>query len=93
MIFRNMEALKISSTANVIKVGDTISDIREGKNAGVFTVGIVEGSSEMGLTKEEYEALDSGAREKMIRKVTDRYLEAGADRVIMDIRGVLELIG
>ena len=48
MIFRNMEMLRVASVKNVIKVGDTISDIKEGRNAGVFTVGIVEGSSEMG---------------------------------------------
>ena len=92
MIFRNMEMLRVASVKNVIKVGDTISDIKEGRNAGVFTVGIVEGSSEMGLTKEEYEALDDETRKQMIRRVTDRYMEAGADRVIRDIRGVLELV-
>ena len=92
MIFRNMEMLRVASVKNVIKVGDTISDIKEGRNAGVFTVGIVEGSSEMGLTKEEYEALDEETRQQMIRRVTDRYMEAGADRVIRDIRGVLELV-
>lgn len=40
-----------------MKVGDTVSDILEGKNAGLVTVGILEGSSVMGLTQEEYEAL------------------------------------
>lgn len=92
MIFRNMEALKVTSVDKVIKVGDTVSDIREGKNAGVYTVGILEGSSEMGLTKEEYRALDPEALEIKKREVTKRYLDAGADLVIQDIRGVLELI-
>ena len=41
----------------MIKVGDTISDIKEGKQAGVISVGVIVGSSQMGLTKEEYEAL------------------------------------
>ena len=43
--------------ARVAKVGDTISDIKEGKNAGVFTVGVTEGSSQMGLSLAEFEAL------------------------------------
>ena len=34
MVFKNMEHLKVSSVKNVIKVGDTISDIKEGVNAG-----------------------------------------------------------
>ncbi|MBS6195902.1 MAG: phosphonoacetaldehyde hydrolase [Clostridiales bacterium] len=93
MVFRNMEALKISAVDRVMKVGDTISDIREGKNAGAFTVGVIEGSSEMALTKEEYEGLDEAERQEKVRQVTERYLAAGADCVVMDIRGILELIG
>ena len=46
----------------------------------------------MGLTKEEYEALDEDVRERKLEEVTARYLDAGADRVIRDIRGILELI-
>ena len=37
MIFRNMEALGLSDVRRVMKVGDTVSDIKEGKNAGVYT--------------------------------------------------------
>ena len=40
MIFANMQALGLSSVKNVVKVGDTISDIREGVQAGVWTVGV-----------------------------------------------------
>ncbi len=92
MIFRNMEMLKVSSVSAVIKVGDTISDIKEGKNAGVFTVGVIEGSSEAGLTKDEYNSLNEQERLKLIEKVTDRYKQAGADAVITDICGVLDYI-
>ena len=92
MIFRNMEMLKVSSVSAVIKVGDTISDIKEGKNAGVFTIGVIEGSSEAGLTKDEYNSLNEQERLKLIEKVTDRYKQAGADAVITDIRGVLDYI-
>lgn len=93
MVFKNMEALKVTSVANVIKAGDTISDIREGKNAGVVTVGIIEGSSEMGLTKAEFEALDEEERQARMKDVEKRYLEAGADYVVRDIRGILKLAG
>ena len=92
MIFKNMEALQITGVDKVMKVGDTLSDIREGKNAGVFTVGIIEGSSEMGLTKAEYEALTAEEKEAKVQAVTKRYMDAGADAVVQDIRGVLELI-
>lgn len=91
MIFENMKALQISSVEKVIKVGDTLSDIREGKNAGVYTIGVVEGSSELGMTKEEYEALGEQERENAVRKVTERFLAAGADKVILHMAQLLEL--
>ena len=53
MIFRNMEKLELKDVSRVMKVGDTVADILEGKNAGMVTVGILEGSSVMGLTEEE----------------------------------------
>lgn len=72
-------------------MGDTLSDIREGKNAGVYTIGVVEGSSELGMTKEEYEALGEQERENAVRKVTERFLAAGADKVILHMAQLLEL--
>lgn len=57
MVYKNMEALKVSSVDAVVKVGDTVADIKEGKTAGIISIGIVEGSSIMGLSEEEYEQL------------------------------------
>lgn len=81
MIYRNMETLEIQDVRRVIKVGDTVSDIREGKNAGAFSAGIVVGSSELGLSMEEYEALDDASRDALCARVERKFLDAGADRV------------
>lgn len=43
MMFRNMEALGVTDARRVAKVGDTVSDIREGKNAGCISIGVIEG--------------------------------------------------
>lgn len=92
MIYQNMKALDTSCVDEVVKVGDTISDIKEGKSAGVFTIGILEGSSMLGLTREEYEALNDEEREAALEDARRRYEEAGADAVITDIRQVLEYV-
>lgn len=92
MIFENMKNLEIMSTESVIKVGDTISDIHEGKNAGVYSVGIVEGSSEMGLSYEEYESLSESMKSKKIQQVTKKYLDAGADKVILNLSEIMDLV-
>ena len=85
MIFKNMEVLKVSAVESVVKVGDTVSDIREGKNAGVRTIGVVEGSSEMGMTRKEYEALTEETRLVEIERVESIYRKAGADHVILNL--------
>ena len=92
MIFRNMEKLELKDVSRVMKVGDTVSDILEGKNAGLVTVGILQGSSVMGLTQEEYEALSPEEREAAGKKAEQTYLEAGADYIVRDVRGVLDFI-
>lgn len=92
MIFKNMEALKISCVKEVIKVGDTVSDIKEGKNAGVITVGVLEGSSEMALSFEEYNALSDFEKETKLNHVKEVFLSAGADYVIQNIEELPALI-
>ena len=66
MIYRNMEALKLSASWKVVKVGDTTSDIKEAVNAGVWSVGVVIGSSEMGLSLDEFNAYLKTDQEKVI---------------------------
>ena len=92
MIFKNMEVLGISSVDNVVKVGDTVSDIKEGKNAGVFTVGVIAGSSELGLTQEEFEGLSGEEKEQRINKAAQRFRDAGADAVIRNMSGLLSVL-
>jgi phosphonatase-like hydrolase len=44
MIFDSMAKLNIIIKEKVLKVGDTIVDIQEGKNAGVVTAGVLSGT-------------------------------------------------
>ncbi len=92
MIFRNMEALDIKKVRRVLKVGDTISDIKEGRNAGVWSAGIVVGSSEMGLSLEEYEALSKEEKDRKCDEVAQKFIEAGADKVFYTIEDLAEYL-
>ena len=82
MVFRNMEQLGIARVDEVMKVGDTVSDVREGVAAGVFTVAVVEGSSEVGLTEAEFEALSPEEREAVCTRAEETFRTAGANAVI-----------
>ena len=92
MIFRNLEALGVSDVRKVLKVGDTASDIREGKNAGVLSAGVVVGSSEMGLTQEEYAALSKDAQAAKCAQVAQKFKEAGADIVFNTLEDLLDYL-
>ncbi len=92
MIFHNMENLNLDSVSKVLKVGDTISDIKEGVNAGVDTVGIIEGSSLAGVTEDEYKSLSESERKELDNKVIEEYKKAGATYIIRDLGGLLEIL-
>lgn len=92
MIYENMKALKVSSTKNVVKVGDTVSDIKEGKNAGLITIGITDGSSLMGLNKEKFDSLSEKEKEIKRDEVRIKYEEAGADLIIKDLSELGEVL-
>ena len=92
MIYRNMEALKLSASWKVVKVGDTTSDIKEAVNAGVWAVGVVIGSSEMGLSLDEFNALSEEDQEKAIAKTEQSFLRNGADFTIKSMSELPQLI-
>ena len=92
MIYRNMEALKLSAAWKVVKVGDTASDIKEGVNAGVWSVGVIIGSSEMGLSLAEFNALSEGDREAIIVKTEQSFRQNGADFTIKSMSELPQLI-
>lgn len=82
MIFRNLETLHVTDVRKAAKIGDTLSDIREGKNAGVFTIGVTEGSSQMALSQAEFEALSPADRDAARAAARTAFVAAGADAVI-----------
>ena len=53
MIHELMERNRVSDINEVVKVGDTVADIREGKNAGCDTVGVLSGSDTLSMLRKE----------------------------------------
>ena len=92
MIFENLKALEVSSVKNAVKVGDTVSDIQEGVSAGVWSVGVVEGSSVLGLSQGEYEALPPEERRAACRRAEETFRAAGAHFVLNNLSQLPELL-
>lgn len=77
--------LAVPSRLSVVKYGDTISDIKEGVNAGVWSVGVILGSNEMGLTEDEVKELPEAELKKRMAAVRNRMYAAGAHYVVDSI--------
>lgn len=67
----NAYLLNVSDNAAVVKVGDTLDDIREGKRTGMWTIGLAGTGNEMYLT-EEHEGL---AEEQIRAKNPEEYVQ------------------
>lgn len=85
--------LDIPSVDYILKYGDTIADIKEGRNAKVWTVGDILGRNEMGLTEKE-DCRHAGSRTGNTAKpeVRKRMLDAGAHFVVDTIKELPSVI-
>jgi phosphonoacetaldehyde hydrolase len=95
MIFQLMERLDVYPPAAVVKVGDTIADIKAGLNAGVWTVGVTKTGSLVGLTQAELEALAPEELERRVASAEEKFKQTGAHYVIAsvaDLPGIIEQI-
>jgi phosphonoacetaldehyde hydrolase len=90
MIFRNMEATGIFPPASIVKIGDTVPDIEEGRNAGAWSIGVTETGSEIGLDLDDWRSLPETERMRRSRDAREKLLRAGAHAVV---RSVAELPG
>jgi phosphonoacetaldehyde hydrolase len=82
MIFRIMEASGIYPPAAVVKIGDTIPDIEEGRNAGVWSVGVTQTGSIVGCMAEEFVAMPAQERFDRVAAAARQLIAAGAHAVI-----------
>lgn len=82
MIFENMKRLGLQDVRKIVKVGDTTSDIKEALHAGVWAVGVIIGSSEMGLSHQEFEAIDEKEKQHVIHATRQKFEAAGANFTI-----------
>lgn len=62
-----------------------MSDIREGRNADVCSLGVLEGNSVMGMTQAAYETLSAEKKQAAFDRARQMFIEAGADDVLLNI--------
>ena len=88
MALRAAMELGVYPVSACVKVGDTVADIAEGLNAGMWSVGVTRTGNELGLSQEEVEALSIADLERKLAAASERLLSAGAHYTI---EGLAEL--
>lgn len=82
MAYENAIQLQVMPLEAIVKIGDTIPDIEEGLNAGMWTVGVAQTGNELGLTAEEVAALPPDVLRVKLTQIYQRLYEAGAHYVV-----------
>ena len=82
MCLRNAENLGVYPTEAIVKIGDTLPDIYEGLNAGMWTIGLAKTGNELGLNEKEIEALPADELQRRLETAYKRMYEAGAHYVV-----------
>lgn len=95
MIFRNCEKMNVFPLSQMVKIGDTVADIQEGINAGMWTIGLTKSGNEVGLSADDAENADQIWLMEKIALAGKKLLNAGADYVcegVWDCWPILEEI-
>jgi phosphonoacetaldehyde hydrolase len=92
MCLQNAMNLQIYPMEAFVKVGDTLPDISEGLNAGMWTIGLAKTGNEMGLKEQEVNALSPDAREAKLARAYQRMQQMGAHYVVDTIADVPPLV-
>jgi phosphonoacetaldehyde hydrolase len=93
MCLQNAINLQTYPMEAMVKIGDTLPDIEEGLNAGMWTIGLAKSGNELGLTEDQIAALDPQLLKTRLARAYQRMHQAGAHYVvdgIWDVMPVLE---
>jgi phosphonoacetaldehyde hydrolase len=85
MCWRIALELKLPSASSAVKVGDTPSDMEEARRAGMWAVGVTATGNYVGLSGEEWAALDAAEQDRRATAAANRLRAAGAHFVIRTV--------
>lgn len=92
MCYLNAIRLEVSPLWSMIKIGDTPSDIEEGLNAGMWTVGVTRTGNETGLTLEEWNASTAAEQRDLVARARKRLLDVRAHYLVESAGECLDVI-
>lgn len=76
----------------LVKVGDTVPDIDEGRNAGMWTVGVTKTGNELGLPEADVAGLSAGELAGRLSAAEQKLSGAGAHYIIEGVSALLPVL-
>lgn len=92
MCFQNALNLQLYPMESFVKVGDTVPDILEGLNAGMWTIGVAKTGNELGLTELEVSKVENNVLKAKLAAIHQKFFRSGAHYVVDGISDVPEII-
>jgi len=85
MLMKNARMLHVYPPSACVKIGDTIVDVEEGRNAGMWNIGLTRTGNLVGLDREQWAQLPETTKEAKLIRAQETLLQAGADYVAEDL--------
>ena len=82
MVYQNLIQMQVFPLEACIKIGDTLVDIEEGLNAGMWTVGLAVTGNLLGLTEAEMQALPVEGLNEKRKAAAEQFYKVGAHYVV-----------
>jgi phosphonoacetaldehyde hydrolase len=92
MCYQNAIRLQVYPMEAMVKLGDTLPDLEEGLNAGMWTIGVTLSGNEFGLTKQQVSALSPETLQTRRQQAYEKMHRAGAHYVVDGIWDCLPAI-
>ncbi len=92
MCLANAQNLGVYPMEACVKIGDTLPDIDEGLNAGMWTIGLAKTGNEVGLNEQEIAELSADELQRRLDRAYQRMAQSGAHYVVDTVAEILPLI-
>ncbi len=85
MLMKNAQLLDVYPPTSCVKIGDTVVDIEEGRNAGMWTIGLTRTGNLIGVDVEQWAQLPEATKNAHLDRAKKILIQVGADYVAEDL--------
>ena len=92
MCYLNAIKMDVFPFNQMIKVGDTVADIKEGLNAGMWTIGFTKSGNEIGFSEEGIKNVPEDVLKSKTKAAESKLKDTGAHYVVDGIWDILPIV-